>query len=114
MSIRILANLQASPATVTLPATVDLLQRLASDKPSESVTVEYSLEEGNVYFASGAKTEIFDEVSVFQTGTAIDHRVSLIIGAGPATDQVEIDQLIRDADGGEQRDVTSVTIQATS
>ena len=109
VSIRVIIDLEASPDTATLPADIDLHQVLASDQPAETVTVEYSLSNGNVCFADGSRSKTFSGLQVFQTSTAIDHSVTLVQCAGPATDQVEIDQVITAADGTQTHDLTHVT-----
>jgi hypothetical protein len=116
MAIQIRQHLTASPNPTPLPRRVEFRQTLRSNRPSEAITVVYSLDPvHNVWFqdAAGAATKtITRQETVGQTDQVCIDRIGMQEGPGQGPqDLVQVNQTITGSSGISIPDTCVVEIQ---
>ncbi len=110
----ILRRLAPDPPQVSLPASVQLTQRLESDSPPEQVTLVYDLDpSGDVWFATpGGPAKTLTLVATVESSGDLTPAplASLVHGTGTPSVLANIDQVITDSAGRVTPDACQVQI----
>lgn len=114
MAVAIRTHITPSPSSVTVPATITLVQVLYSDMPMDSVTSKLQLADGHdIWFklsdGTPAKTVTFAD-TIHDVDTPTSHVVELVRSVGTQMATVGIDQRITSSDGSQRPDHCTLVI----